>query len=52
MAGAKRTPRKARKPLGVKKSRLRDLPAKKKDADIKGGMAPPYTPVGPGSKNY
>jgi len=52
MAAAKRSAQKPKKKLGVKKSRLRDLPAKKKSNDIKGGFAPPYVPVGPVVGNY
>jgi len=45
MPAAKRSARKPKKPLEIKKNRLRDLPARKKEPDIKGGFAPPYVPV-------
>ena len=52
MAGTKRTLRKAKKSLKVKKTALRDLPVKGESTGVKGGMAPPYSPVGPGKGNY
>jgi hypothetical protein len=46
MPAAKRSAaRKPKKPLSVKKNRLRDLPTKKKEPEIKGGFAPPYVPT-------